>query len=167
VGLVEDDLEAINCELADGGAIPDPTFEDSGGNGDVHDDGDYAIVELNCSFGLITPLAEAILGGPVPMTAHEEFPIHLRIVQGIPPAPSAPPECPTGEIEVPDLLTLTMGEARDLWVDDGFEEANFNPAVIQTGPPSGRNVNKIVDSQSIEENECVPDDSSITVTFIP
>ena len=167
VQLVQDDLEAINCTLADGGAIPDPVFEDSGGNGDVHDDGDYAVVELHCTFALITPLAEAILGGPVAMAAHEEFPINVRHVQGVPPAPSQPPGCTPPDLEVPDLVGLTMGDAKDLWEAEGFDEDNFQPPVIRTGPPSGRNVNKIVDTQSLAENACVADDSTITVTFIP
>jgi hypothetical protein len=162
VAVVEDDLEGINCDLADGGAIPDPVFEDSGGNGDAKDDGDYAIVELHCSFPLITPLAEGILGGPVALAAHEEFPIHVRHVQGVPPAPSAPPECTGGNAEVPDLVGERMDDALDLWIEAGFDEDNFSPPV--DGPPPPRNDNKNVLTQSIDADECVPDDSSITVT---
>ena len=95
VQLVQDDLDAINCTLADGGAIPNPEFEDSDGNGKANDDGDYAIVDLRCTFELITPLAQAILGGPVPMAAHEEFPINVRHVQGLPPPPPPPPGSPS------------------------------------------------------------------------
>jgi TadE-like protein len=167
VQLVEDDLEGINCTLADGGAIPDPNFEDIDGNGEADDDGDYAIVELHCEFALITPLAEGILGGPVAMAAHEEFPINVRHLQGVPPPPPPPPECIPPNLEVPDLVGLTMGNARDLWVGEGFDEDNFEPPVISTGPPSGRNVNKIVDSQDLDADDCVADDSTIHVTFIP
>jgi hypothetical protein len=158
VQLVEDDLDGINCELANGGAVPDPVFEDSGGNGDVHDDGDYAVVELHCEFGLITPLAEGILGGPVAMAAHEEFPIHVRHVQGVPPAPSQPPGCAPPAIEMPDLVGLDMEDALDEWTDSGFAAANFSPAV--TNP----NKNKEVLTQSIDDGDCVPDTSSVTVT---
>src|SRR5687767_5120376 len=79
--LIEADIRAINCALA-GGSPPDPTFED--GIDTVvpvdgeYDDGDFAIVDLECSFSLITPLAETVLGGPVTMLAHEEFPIHRK-----------------------------------------------------------------------------------------
>jgi hypothetical protein len=158
VQLVQDDLETINCTLADGGAIPDPAFEDTGGNGDPHDDGDYAVVDLQCEFGLITPLAEAILGGPVAMAAHEEFPIHVRHVQGIPPAPSAPPACAPPAIEMPDLVGLDMEDALDEWTDAGFPGANYSPAV----EPS--NKNREVLTQSIDDGDCVPDTSSVTVT---
>src|SRR5688572_26373378 len=76
VEIVERDLDAINCDLAGGGAIPDPTFENNPltpDPADNYEDGDYAIVDLQCTFPLITPLAEAILGGPVALAAHEEF----------------------------------------------------------------------------------------------
>jgi hypothetical protein len=158
VQLVEDDLDAINCTLANGGAIPDPTFEDIDGNGEADDDGDYAIVELHCEFALITPLAEGILGGPVAMAAHEEFPINVRHVQGVPPAPSQPPSCAPPNLEVPDLVGERMQDALDLWTDAGFATANFSPAV--TNP----NKNKDVLTQSIAEEACVPSNSSITVT---
>src|SRR5688500_18506991 len=64
--LIEADIRAINCALA-GGTPPDPSFEDGIDtvvpvDGD-YDDGDFAIVDLECSFSLITPLAESILGG--------------------------------------------------------------------------------------------------------
>jgi hypothetical protein len=162
IQLVQDDLDAINCTLANGGAIPDPTFEDTGANGEADDDGDYAIVDLHCTFDLITPLAEAILGGPVDMAAHEEFPINVRHVQGIPPPPPPPPACAPPSIEVPDLVGETMQDALELWTDAGFEEANFAPPVVETGP--GNNKNKDVLTQSIAPDECVPEDSSITVT---
>ena len=167
VELVEGDIRTINCDL-EGGTPADPTFEDgpdmepSG----TFDDGDYAVVELTCSFTLITPLAEGIVGGPIAMIAHEEFPVNQRIVQAVPSAPPPPPECDPGEIEVPDMVTETMGAARDLWVGAGFDEANFDPpdGVISTGPPSGRNVNKIVLTQDLPEGECQPADAVVTVT---
>ena len=166
--LINGDITAINCDL-EGGAPPDPTFEDVDGNLDPYDDGDYAIVELHCSFGLITPLAENVLGGPVAMVAHEEFPVNRRIVQGLPPAPPPPPECPVGEEEVPDMVTNTMGAARDEWVAAGFVQANFDPprGVVSTGPPANRNVNKIVLTQSLPEGECAPVTAVVDVTHTP
>ena len=158
VQLVQDDLDAINCTLANGGAIPDPMFEDSDGNGQADDDGDYAIVELHCEFVLITPLAQNILGGPVAMLAHEEFPVNVRHVQGIPPPPPPPPECTPPNIEMPDLIDLRMQDALAAWVAEGFTAANFSPPV--TNP----NKNKHVLTQSIDENECVPPNASVVVT---
>ena len=168
VDIVERDLDAINCDLAGGGVIPDPTFADGAGDpAKVYEDGDYAIVDLQCSFPLITPLAEAILGGPVALGAHEAFPVHTRIVQGIPPPPPPPPQCILPLIEIPDLTQITMSAARNLWVAEGFVQANYQPPVVTTGPMAGRNGNKIVLTQSIPENACQASTVTITVTFQP
>ena len=170
VQLVEDDVNAINCTLADGGVIPDPTFEDgldAPSPDTAYDDGDYALVRLECSFGLITPLAETILGGPVALGAQEKFPVNRHIVQGIPEPPPEPPECIAGDSEVPDMVTETLEDALDMWIASGFAEANFDPEVIDTGPPSGRNNTDIVIDQSIDPNECVPPTSPITLTLQP
>jgi hypothetical protein len=170
VDIVQGDLDAINCDLADGGAIPDPTFENNPitpDPADAYEDGDYAVVDLQCSFPLITPLAEAILGGPVSLAAHEEFPVHTRIVQGIPPAPPPPAQCLAPLLEIPELTLITMLQARTLWVADGFVEANFQPPVVTSGPPAGRNGDKIVLTQSIPKNTCEASTVPITVTFQP
>ena len=171
VDIVENDLDAINCDLAGGGVIPNPTFENNPTTpdpADAYEDNDYAIVDLQCSFPLITPLAEAILGGPVALAAHEEFPVHTRIVQGIPSAPPPPPQCLAPLLEIPELTQpLTMLQARTLWVADGFVEANFQPPVVTSGPMALRNGDKIVLTQSIPKNECRASTVTIIVTFQP
>ena len=166
--LVEADIDAINCALT-GGTPPDPTFEDGidtapEDEGD-YDDGDYAIVDLECSFDLITPLAESVFGGPVKMLAHEEFPIHTIITVGVP-EPPVLPDCPDPtEVEVPVLEGLTMQAALQAWMNAGFLEDNFDPpdGVISTGPPGGRNNNKIVLLQNPDENSCQPLDAIVDV----
>ena len=60
------------------------------------------------------------------------------------------------------MVGETMEDALELWTDAGFEEANFAPPVVTTGP--GNNKNEHVLTQSIAADECVPADSSITVT---
>ena len=159
--LVEADMRAINCALA-GGTVPDPTFRNRVGTETAgeFDDGDYAIVELECSFDLITPIAEAMFGGTVETIAHEEFPIHATILQGVPSPPALPPPCPAGQAEVPDMVGegQTVAIARTLWSTAGFSLANFNPT-------SGQN-NKITNGQSLLKNECaVLATAVVTVTF--
>ena len=64
----------------------------------------------------------------------------------------------------------TMGIARDLWVDAGFDEDNFDPplGVVSTGPPPGRNINKITTNQSLLKNECaVLATAIVDMTFAP
>ena len=74
--FITQDLTAANCDFPT--PHPDPVFfnanagepDDSGD----HDFGDTVTVSLECEFSLITPLAEAILGGPVQMVAD----VHVR-----------------------------------------------------------------------------------------
>lgn len=174
VELVEADMRAINCALA-GGTPPDPEFvdgPDTASPDGIYDDGDYAVVELECSFDLFTPIAEAMFGGTVATIAHEEFPIHREIIQAVPEPPELPPPCPAGQAEVPDMVgeSQTMGIARDLWVAAGFLESKFDPplGVVSTGPSGGRNVNKITTNQSLLKNECaVLATAIVDMTFAP
>ncbi len=160
--LIEADIRTINCDLV-GGAPPDPAFPNYDGVGDGYEDRDYAVVEIGCSFDLMTPLAENLVGGPIALIAHEEFAINGRIVQGTPVPPPPPPECPVGELDVPDMVTHTFEEALAMWIGAGFLEDNFNPEIISTGPPASRNNDDIVVAQTLPEGECQPDDAAITV----
>jgi len=167
VALIEADARTINCTLA-GGTPPDPVFIDGADTispDGIYDDGDFAVVELECSFDLITPLAGAVFGGPIAMIAHEEFPIHRAIVQGIPDPPIVP-ECVASEAVVPDMVGATFEDALDSWTDAGFALGNFLPPVVSTGPLAGRNNLEIVESQTLEEGECEPLASAV-VTVVP
>ena len=91
--LIEDDLQSLNCALP--GAGPDDQVDEPVFSGFV--DGDMVQAEVTCSFGLITPLAEALLGGPINMTVRTDFPVNSTIGAlpdgggGGPPDP--PPAC--------------------------------------------------------------------------
>lgn len=97
IDLVIADLSAVNCFPADGSwddaDVPTPTFVHvpgtaTAGNKDV---GDHAVVSLTCGFGLITPLAESILGGPVTLGAESAFAINSKVTTELPPPPPPPP----------------------------------------------------------------------------
>jgi hypothetical protein len=94
--VVTGDLEAINCDRPPG-PVPDPTFPSG------KETGDPAIVHLDCTFPLITPLAQSVLGGPVPVSAESIFPVNRTIQQGLPPnaAPDPPPPDEEEEEEPP------------------------------------------------------------------
>ena len=162
VSRTEADLEAINCTYP---PIPDPEFP--GGK----EDGDPTVVSLECSFDLITPLAENLLGGPVQLGAQAEFPIHRVVSAGIPDPPPPAPTCADDEGEVPAMVGQTLGDARDMWEDEGFDKVNFTPTVKSTGPPAGRNVNKIVQSQATTpvyaEGDCAPLTISVNLVLMP
>ena len=69
--------------------IPAPSFDDFNGSG-ATDLGDFASVSMTCQFGLITPLANSVLGGGVTIGAKAEFPVRGAAVANLPtPAPSA------------------------------------------------------------------------------
>jgi TadE-like protein len=120
--IVLGDLGAINCDRPPG-PVPDPTFPDG------TETGDPAVVELTCSFQLITPLAETLLGGPVPLGAQASFPVNRNIQLGLPPpaAPDPPPPVPSDEPEPSDPLTCSVpdfdderkNDAQGIWEDDG------------------------------------------------
>ena len=102
--LVLNDLQALNCNLPTP-PVPDPQFiDDADGDGTFTSDGDLVRVDLNCSFGLLTPFAEAIFGGPVPVSVRSDFAIHHTLVGQLP-DPSGPPP---GLCSVPDADFTTV-----------------------------------------------------------
>ncbi|MGH2445251.1 MAG: TadE/TadG family type IV pilus assembly protein [Candidatus Limnocylindria bacterium] len=135
--VVLGDLNAINCERVPAGPIPDPTFPEG------TETGDAAVVELDCNFPLITPLAEGILGGPVPVGASATFPINRTIQQGLPPpvAPDPPPpeeESPDPDPDpteciVPDFIE--QGGTKTSAAKTEWSAAGFVPINLIVTPP--------------------------------
>ncbi|HYI67021.1 MAG TPA: PKD domain-containing protein [Candidatus Limnocylindrales bacterium] len=159
--VVLGDLQAINCQRTPAGPIPDPVFPDG------RQTGDRAVVELDCTFALITPLAELIMGGPVPVGASATFPINKAIQQGLPPddAPEPPgPPTPTPSATaspaptnciVPATVAGSRNSARNLWAARGFTAGNL----IEDG-----NGNFTVASQSQAANASIPCNASMTIS---
>lgn len=99
--LVLGDLEAINCFPSSATTwndadIPDPDYPSGTTVGSP------AVVALECSFELITPLAGSILGGPVTVGAESSFPVHKAIQQPLPPNTEPEPEPPPDPEPDPD-----------------------------------------------------------------
>ncbi|HET6381278.1 MAG TPA: PKD domain-containing protein [candidate division Zixibacteria bacterium] len=61
--------------------IPQPSFDDANGNG-RYDLNEHVSVQLWCSFDLLTPLAEGVLGGPVDVTANAVFAVRGGTIAG-------------------------------------------------------------------------------------
>lgn len=89
--LITQDLQHANCIFTT--PHEDPSFTDLDGDGKI-EYGDLATVEIRCSFGLITPLADSVLGGPVQMFASSTFAVNGVVVRGVPDPP--PPADPCG-----------------------------------------------------------------------
>jgi len=105
--FITSDLRAANCDYPT--PHPDPTFTDVDGNGDDKDFGDLATVHLECSFDLITPLAEGILGGSITLAAESTFAINGMIVVGVPDPPPPPPEACDAPVASFDTLPVANG----------------------------------------------------------
>jgi hypothetical protein len=88
--LVTKEASGINCALA--APIPAPTFPNGTSIGAP------AVVELHCSFSLITPIIGAIVGNPIPVSASSAFPVRSGNIEGVPleslPATAAPTDTP-------------------------------------------------------------------------
>jgi PKD repeat protein len=75
---IRNDAAATNCRLPTVGGVPTapaPVFADTGGNGSSADIGDSATVGLSCTFDLITPGIQNVLGGTVTVSAQSVFPV--------------------------------------------------------------------------------------------
>ena len=71
--LVREDLQALGCQDNE---VPPPDFDPDGDPTDDFADGALVRVELACSFGLLTPLAESFLGAPVTLHGRSDFAIN-------------------------------------------------------------------------------------------
>lgn len=151
---IRQDLQSVGCQDA---PIPDPIFDtDVNGDGSFFTDGDLVRMELECDFGLLTPLAEQAVGGPLTIRAVAEFAITRVINGGMPPLSNP---CPAGQAPVPTLTGETMEDARAEWTGDGFAIGNYMPAVT----PS--NKNRVVLTQSLSAGVCAELTAVVTVTF--
>lgn len=145
------DAAAINCELPE--PLPMPSFPE----GD--DVGDDAVVELECAFGLITPIMSDLVGSPLDIRAQAIFPIRKGFAQ-VPPngedeGENEPPPCAL----VPDMVSGTVSEARTAWRGRGFTGA-FTPA---TGFDDDTVTAQFTTPTSSPESDCIPLTSSVVV----
>lgn len=145
--LVSGDLQSLGCQ---GDPVPTPDFDPDGDGNEGYADGDLVRVELACSFGLLTPLAESFLGAPVTLHSRSDFAINRSVSMGLPPPVNPPPpvSCPAGEANVPPLVGEQNQDAYALWVGAGFNGSNYSPSV--TNP----NKNRRVATQSLPANSC-------------
>jgi Flp pilus assembly protein TadG len=83
------EAQALNCSplpnpsAAFAAFSPQPSFNDVNGNG-KYDLGEWVTLTMTCQFGLITPLANGILGGGVTIGGVAIFPVRGGAIVGIP-----------------------------------------------------------------------------------
>lgn len=125
VQLVQD-ANAIGCTPRYTTATaPAPTFNNRVGSASPFEIGDEVVVTLQCSFGLITPLAERVAGGPVSLRTDSTFVVRSGAVVGLPtPNPSASPS-PSPSPSATATASPT-----------GSASASASPTAIPTPSPS-------------------------------
>jgi Flp pilus assembly protein TadG len=85
--LIAADANGTNCSLPN--PVPAPSFPSGTGVGQP------AVVSINCTFGIITPVIGAIVGQGVPVTATAAFPIRSGVLVGMPIQTAVPTATPT------------------------------------------------------------------------
>jgi len=131
------------CAIA---TIPTPTFAPDTNVGST------ATVSITCDFKLLTPFIGGLVGDPVPISATAIFTVRSGTIAGVPVPP--PPPCTPSTLVVPNLVGLTLSQARTAWTGAGFTGA-FNPS----GSP-----NKVVTGQVPGAGQCRPPSQAVFVT---
>jgi PKD repeat protein len=83
--VVARESAGLNCELqADAGGHnpPIPTFQ-ANGLGKTTGLGAMSVASMTCNFSLLTPFITNFFGGPLPISASAEFPIHTGAIANI------------------------------------------------------------------------------------
>lgn len=170
---VRNESQNGNCTLA---TVSAPTFSPDANVGST------ATVSLSCSFDILTPFIGGFIGDPVTISATSTFVVRSGFVAGVPiappgfptptpaptpspdpsatvaPTPTPVPVCPSGELNVPNLVGMTVDEARTYWTGptSGFT-GGFDPA-------NGQGI-KVVTGQVPPVGECHAPNTSMAVTF--
>lgn len=162
--LVANSVVGCNLDPADlNDPAYDPVFTDVDGDGKSNGWGDTATVTLSCEFDLMTPLAGAIVGDPVPMNAEAVFPIRFGSFAG-PGGGGGGGNPPCTLAVIPDLINRSVAEARQKWIDNGFDPARFGAS------PNIDDylVNAQVFTPSASVNDCAdPSGQNVFVTAVP
>lgn len=162
------DAAARNCTM---GPPAEPRFTRNGAVVTDPQLGDYAEVKLSCSFALITPLAEALGGGPVTLRAMSKFPVRDGCASCPPPPPAPAPQPSAYCRQVPTMAGLSVAGARLAWQSAGFSPTNFTEA--PPGPDT-RTVQAVSVAQNDPASNCATRPgtwasflSSVTATTVP
>jgi Flp pilus assembly protein TadG len=177
------DMQSMNCDAdansdgtLDATDLPNAVFvnraDDAANPWEV---GDEVSVTLHCDFGFLTPLVGAIVGDPLTITASSTFLVFGGEINGIPVAND--PEaagCLGTDLEVPDLVGLSVGEARAKWTDAGFV-GSFSPTtapdanlvLTQTTSPTSVPGDCRVYTTSVSVSHKVPDGCAVNEAIVP
>jgi hypothetical protein len=162
------DMQAMNCDAdfdddgdIDENDLPDPVFTDRVDDStDPYEVGDEVSVTLHCDFGFLTPLVSAIVGDPLSISATSTFLVFGGDINGIPvvvdPVPAG---CIGTDKQVPDLVNLSVSQARDAWTAAGFS-GSFTPS---SGSPDNIVMTQTTSPSSVP-GDCRVYTTAVTVT---
>jgi Flp pilus assembly protein TadG len=85
--LIVDETTGVNCTLPS--PVPAPAFPSGSGIGSP------AVVTITCSFSVITPIVNLLVGNTVAVTASSAFPIRTGTITGVPVATTLPTSSPS------------------------------------------------------------------------
>lgn len=177
------DMQSMNCDAdsdndgdIDENDLPAPVFiERAGSSTNPYEVGDQVSVTLHCDFGFLTPLVGSIVGDPLNITATTTFMVFGGEINGIPiPPEPVPAGCIGTDKTVPNLVGLTVGDARAAWTSAGFT-GTFNPAsapdanivLTQTTSPSAAVGGCLLYTGSVTVTHKVPDACANNEALVP
>jgi hypothetical protein len=165
-----DDLEAASAPTVQ------PVFiENADDATDPYEVGDEVRVTLDCDFGFLTPLVGNIVGDPLTISATSTFMIFGGEIAGVPvPVDPVPAGCIGTDLEVPNLVKMTVQQARDAWTSLGFT-GSFTPSTGsddnivtgQTTSPTASVGSCLLFTASVSVSHKVPDECDDDETLVP
>ncbi|HEX6474925.1 MAG TPA: TadE/TadG family type IV pilus assembly protein [Candidatus Limnocylindria bacterium] len=177
------DMASMNCDAdsdndgdIDENDLPAPAFiERAGTSTDPYEVGDEVSVTLHCDFSFLTPLVGAIVGDPLNITATTTFLVFGGEINGIPvQVDPVPAGCIGSDKTVPDLVGMTVDDARNAWTSAGFT-GSFNPStapaanivLTQTTSPNSSPGSCLLFSGSVTVTHKVPDGCANDEALVP
>lgn len=137
--------------------------------------GDEVSVKLACNFGFVTPLVGTIVGDPMTISAVSTFMIFGGEIAGVPvPSENPPAGCIGADLEVPDMVGMTVAQARTTWTSAGFTGV-FTPAtgfdtdiiLTQTTIPASSPGDCLIYGATVSVTHKVPDNCGAGQTTVP
>lgn len=180
---ISKDLQALNCDadtnndgVIDATDLPKPDFTERDGDPlNKYEAGDLVSVTLHCGFSPLTPWVGNIVGDPMSIGATSTFLVFGGKISGIPVAPNPEPAgCIGADKTVPNMIGLSMTQARSTWTAAGFT-GSFTPAtgsdtnivLTQTSSPASSPGACLVYYATVSVTSKVPDNCLVTERVVP
>lgn len=137
--------------------------------------GDEVSVKLACDFGFVTPLVGNIVGDPMTITAVSTFMIFGGEIAGVPVPPDPEPAgCIGADLAVPDMVGMTVLQARTTWTNAGFTgvftpSSGFDTDIVktQTTVPASNPGDCLIYGATVSVTHQAPNPCGVGKTTVP